>query len=154
MTPPTTYKHHIAHATKIKFINDRYITPVTVEFGSSESDNSENLPVNHRKLFTTLKLFDSSLSITINDIAFNHPGKFPMGTEYTEHFAVIVNKKPRYPLFFVHHDIHSKIKLTVLKFRDHNIMSTLQSLNTRLNLNRFPPIVKPVSVSSNMSGLD
>ena len=60
-----------------------------------------------------------------------------MGTSYTENFDVIVDKKPRYPRFFVHHDIHSKLKLTALKFGDHNIMSTLQSLNTWLNFNRF-----------------
>ena len=51
-----------------------------------------------------------------------------MGTSYTENFDVIVDN---------HHEILSKIKLTALKFGDHNIMSTLQSLNTWLNLNRF-----------------
>ena len=60
-----------------------------------------------------------------------------MSTAYTENVDVIVDKKPRYPRFFVHHDIHSKIKLTALKFGDHNIMSTLQYLNALLNLNRF-----------------
>ena len=60
-----------------------------------------------------------------------------MGTAYTENFDVIVNKNPRYPHFFVHHNIHSKIKLIALKFGNYNIMSTLQSLNTWLNLNRF-----------------
>ena len=59
-------------------------------------------------------------------------------------FDVIVAKKPRYPRSFVHHDIYSKIKLNALKFRDHNIMSTLQSSTVSLL------IVKPVSVSSNM----
>ena len=123
--PSTTYERHIVHAAEIKFINDRYITPVTVEFGSTESDISVNLPVNHRKLFAALKLLDPSLSITINDTTFNHPEKFPMGTAYTENCDVIVDKKPRYPHFLVHHDIHSKIKLSTLKFGDHNIMSTL-----------------------------
>ena len=60
-----------------------------------------------------------------------------MGNSYTENFDVIVDNKPCYPRFFVHHDIHSKLKLTALKFGDHNIMSTLQSLNTWLNFNRF-----------------
>ena len=55
-----------------------------------------------------------------------------MSTSYTKHFDVIVDKKPHYPRFFVNHDIHSKIKLTALKFDDHNIMSTQQSLNTYL----------------------
>ena len=60
-----------------------------------------------------------------------------MDTAYTENFDVIVDKKPHHPRFFVHPDIHSKIKLTALKFGDHNIMSTLQYLNALLNLNRF-----------------
>ena len=131
------YERRIAHATEIKFINNRYVTPVTVELGSSDSENSVNLPVKYRKLFLVLKILDPSLSITINDTTFNHPGEFSMGTSYTENVEVIVDKKPRYPRFFVHHEINSKIKLTALKFGDHNIMSTLQSLNTSLNLNRF-----------------
>ena len=137
MTPPTTYERHITHAAEIKFINDRYITSVTVEFGSSKSDNSVNFSVKHRKLFTVLTLLDPSLSITINDTTFNHPGEFSTGITYTEFFDVIVDKKLRYLCFFVHHDIHSKIKLTTLKFDNHNIMSTLQSLSTWLNLNHF-----------------
>ena len=55
--PPTpTYERQIAHAAEIKFINDRYVTPVTIEFGSSDSDNSVNLPVKHRELFVALRL--------------------------------------------------------------------------------------------------
>ena len=137
MTPPTTYERHITHAAEIKFINDRYITSVTVEFGSSKSDNSVNFSVKHRKLFTVLTLLDPSLSITINDTTFNHPGELSTDITYTENFDVIVDKKLRYLCFFVHHDIHSKIKLTTLKLGNHNIMSTLQSLSTWLNLNHF-----------------
>ena len=110
--PPPTYDRRIAHAAEIKFINDRYVTPVTVEFSSSVSKKSVNLPVKHRKLFAALNILDPSLSITINNTTFNHPGEFLMGTSYTENFDIIVDKKPRYSRFFVHHEIHSKIKLT------------------------------------------
>ena len=134
---PKVHSVLISHPSYVKFINDRYVTPATVELGSSESDNSVTLPTKHRKLFVALIIFDPSLCITINDSTFNHPGEFPMGTAYTENFDVIVDKKPCYPQFFVHHDIHSKIKFTALKFGDHNIMSTLQYLNTWLNLNCF-----------------
>ena len=135
--PPPTYDRKITHTAKIKFINDRYVTPVTVEFGSSDPDSSVNIPVKHRKLFAALKILDPFLSITINNTTFNHPGEFPMETSYTENFDVIVDKKPRYPRYFVYHEIHFQIKLIALKFGDHNIMSTLQSLNTWINLNRF-----------------
>ena len=60
-----------------------------------------------------------------------------MGTKYTKTFEIIIDKKPSYPCSFVHHKIHLKIKLTSLKFGDHSILSTLQSLNTWLNINRF-----------------
>ena len=45
---PPTYDRKIAHAAEIKFINDRYVTPITVKFGNSDSDRSVNLPVKHR----------------------------------------------------------------------------------------------------------
>ena len=60
-----------------------------------------------------------------------------MNSVYTETFDIITDKKPRYPRFFVHHEIYSKVQVSALKFGEHNIMSTLQSLNTWLNFNRF-----------------
>ena len=45
---PTNYERIIVHAAEVKFINNRYTTPITVEFSSSESENSVNLPVKHR----------------------------------------------------------------------------------------------------------
>ena len=78
----------------MKFINNRYVTPVTIEFGSSILDNSVNLPVKHHKLFATRKLLDPFISITINHITINHPGEFPMGTTYIEKFKVITDKNP------------------------------------------------------------
>ena len=59
-----------------------------------------------------------------------------MGTAYTETFDIIIGKKkPQYPRFFVHHEIHSKIQVLPLKFGEHKIMLTLQSLNTWLHFN-------------------
>ena len=48
-----------------------------------------------------------------------------MGTEYTEYFDVIMDKKTKYPRFFVHHDINSTLTVSTMKYSDHNIMSTL-----------------------------
>ena len=77
---PRAYERQIAHVAEIKFINERYVTPVTAEFDSSESDNYVYLSVKHRKLFAALKLLDSTLSITISDTTINYLGEFPMGT--------------------------------------------------------------------------
>ena len=33
---PYTYDRQIAHAVEIKFISDRYVTPVAIKFGSSD----------------------------------------------------------------------------------------------------------------------
>ena len=76
----TSYERIIAHAAEVKFINNRYTTLITVEFGSCESKNSVNLPVKHRKIFIALKLLDPSASITIKDKVITNPKEFPMGT--------------------------------------------------------------------------
>ena len=54
----TDIERIIAHAAEVKFINNRYTTPITVKFGSSESENSVNLPVKHRKIFLAIKIID------------------------------------------------------------------------------------------------
>ena len=89
----TNYERLIAHAEEVKFINNRYTTPITVEFGSSESENSVNLPVKHRKISIAIKLLDPSTSTTIKNKVITNPLEFPMGTEYTESFDVITDKK-------------------------------------------------------------
>ena len=60
-----------------------------------------------------------------------------MGTAYTDTFDAITDKKTYFPRFFVHHQLHSEIQVSALKYGEHNIMSTLQSLNTWLTFNKF-----------------
>ena len=60
---PTNYERIIAHAAEVKFISNRYTTPITFELGSSELKNSVNLPVKHRK---------SSLRSNSSTLRFNH----------------------------------------------------------------------------------
>ena len=138
-TPPssTKYERIIVHAAEVKFINNRYTIPITVEFGSSESENSVNLPVKHRKCFIAINLLDPSASIAIKDKVITNPQEFPMGTEYTECFDVITDKKTKFPRFFVHHDIHSTLIVYAMKYSNHNMMSTLQSLRTWVTFNKF-----------------
>ena len=76
---PTNYQHIIAHAAEPKFINNRYTTPITVEFGSSESENFVNLPVKHRKFFIEIKLLDPSTSITIKRQSHHKPSSISDG---------------------------------------------------------------------------
>ena len=133
----TNLERIIAHAAEVKFINNRYTTQITVEFGSSESENSINLPVKNRKIFLAIKLLDPSTSITIKDKVIANPKEFPMGTEYTEYFDVITDKKTKFPRFFVQHDIHSTLTVSAMKYSNHNIMSTLQSLRTWVTFSKF-----------------
>ena len=93
---PLTYECQTSYTVEIKFINDRYVTPVTIELGSSDSDNYVNLHVNHHKPFAALKLLDPSISITINDTTINHPGVFSIKTTHTETFEVITDRKPKF----------------------------------------------------------
>ena len=147
----TNYERFIAHAAKVKFTNIRYTTLITVNFGSSISENSVNLPVKHHKIFIAIKLLDPSASITIKDKVITNPQEFPMGTEYTEYFVVITDKKTKLPRFFVYHDVHSTLTFSAMKYSDHNIMSTLQYLRTWQTLTSSQPTALPVSASSNTS---
>ena len=79
-TPPEpNYERIIAHAIEVKFIDNRYVIPITIEFGSSNSENTVNISVKHRKLFAVFKLLDPSATINIGDKIINHPDEFPMG---------------------------------------------------------------------------
>ena len=82
----TNLERIIAHAAEVKFINNRYTTPITVEFGSSESENLVNLPVKHRKIFIAINLFDPSASITIKEKVITNPKEVLTRTEYIEYF--------------------------------------------------------------------
>ena len=95
-TPPPTFTYYerlIAHVAEIKLTNNRYITTITVEFGSSESENSINLPVKHQNIFIAIKLLDPAASITIKDKVITKSQELPIGTAYTESFDVITDKK-------------------------------------------------------------
>ena len=69
---PTNYERIIAHAAEVKFINNCYVTPIIVEFGSSESEKSVNLPVKHKQ-FIAIKILDPSASITTKDKVITNP---------------------------------------------------------------------------------
>ena len=69
---------------EVQFLNNPYITPVTIEFG--------NLPVKYRIIFIVLELLDCLVVITTGDKVIAHPLEFPMGTEYIEIFHVIADK--------------------------------------------------------------
>ena len=79
---PTNYERIISHASEVRFINNRYTTPITVEFGSSKSENSVNLPVKYRKIFIAIKLLklpNPTASITIKDKVITNPQEFSDG---------------------------------------------------------------------------
>ena len=140
-TPPQlafkNYKRLIAHAVEIKFINNRCTTPITVEFGSSDSENTVTLLVKHRTIFIAIKLFDPSASITIKDKVITNHVEFPIVIEYTETFDVITNQKTKFPRFFCSSRSSLNIKCIHNEIGDHNIISTLQSLRTWANFNKF-----------------
>ena len=65
-TEPTR-ERLIAHAVEVKFVNNYYATPVIIEFDSSNSEITVNIPVNRRNLFATIKLLDPSATITVGE---------------------------------------------------------------------------------------
>ena len=53
-----------------------------------------------------------------------------MGTEYIETFDAITDDTSHYLRFSEHHEIHSITQVSAYNLGEHNIMSTLQSINT------------------------
>ena len=94
LTNPNPYNTNmqdrmIKHATEIKFVKDRYTTPMIVEFSSllKSGSNTINIASIHCKILTAMKLLDSSLKIITQDgRIIEHPKKFPTGNEYKKHF--------------------------------------------------------------------
>ena len=68
------YECIIVHATEIKFEINRNTTHTTIEFGTTDFDESVNLTVRHRTIFTTIKFLDTLASIVIGTeaIIFRH----------------------------------------------------------------------------------
>ena len=122
---------------RLFFINNRYTNPVTIDFDSFDSDNTVNLQVKHRKIFIAIKLLDLSASTTMNDKVITNHVELHMGTAYTETFDVITDKNTKFPRTLVHHDLHSTLNVSAMKYGDHNIMSTLQPLRTWTNFNKL-----------------
>ena len=80
-TPPEpNCKHIITHAAEVKFINNYYTAPVTIEFGSTDSESIVNTLVKYRKIFATIKFLDPSATIKIQEKIIIYPGELPMGT--------------------------------------------------------------------------
>ena len=55
---PNQHYHNrdVAHTTAVNYENNRYITPVNVEFDSNESDSTVNITSKHHNLFSAIKL--------------------------------------------------------------------------------------------------
>lgn len=131
MTNYRAYERHIAHAVEIKFLNNHYITPVTIKFGTVSTDETVNLASKLCKLFAVIKFLDSStILLTATNKIINHPDKFPMDADYTGTFKVINDRNSRLLRFFVHHDITFTKTISDLKYDDHNNIAALQQLRT------------------------
>ena len=83
LTKPNPYNtdmrdRMITHATEIKFVKDRYTTPMIVEFSSplKSGSNTINIASIHRKIFTAMKILDSSLKIIISRREMNTKNTF------------------------------------------------------------------------------
>ena len=126
-TPNQHYHNRdVAHAAAVKYENNRYITPVNVEFGSNDSDSTVNIASKHRKLFAAIKILDPFAKIiTDDDTVIQHPKEFLMWADYAKKITIINDRKARFPRFFVLHVIDSTRTVSSMKYGDDNIMTTL-----------------------------
>ena len=138
-TPNQHYHNRdLAHAAEVKYEENRYITPVNVEFGSTESDRTVNIASKHRKFFTAIKLLGRFAKIiTDDDAVIHHPKEFPMGADYATKFTIINDRKARSPRFFVHHVIDSYKTVPSIKYGDDKIITTLQKNKTWLVQDKY-----------------
>ena len=95
------YNCDVAHTVEVKNENNRYTTPVNVEFGSTESDSTVNIASKHRKLFAAFKLLDPPMKIiTDDDTVIHHLKEFPMRADYMQQNSPSsMIAKPDFPVF-------------------------------------------------------
>ena len=104
--PDDTHNQHyhnrdVAHAVEVKYQNNRYTTPVNVEFGITESDNTVNFASKHCKLFAAIKILDLSVKIiTDDDTVIHHPQKHsPWDPTMQQNSPSSLIAKPDFPVF-------------------------------------------------------
>ena len=79
----------IKYSTEMKFVKDRYITPVTVEFNLplKSSDNTINIAPMHCNIFIVMRILDFSVKfITQDDKVFEHANDFSTENECKMNF--------------------------------------------------------------------
>ena len=87
LNPYNTYIRDwiIKQATEIKFVKDRYTTPMIVELSCplKSGSNIINIASIHCKIFAATRLLDSSPKTTAQDgRIIEHPKDFPTGNDY------------------------------------------------------------------------
>ena len=116
------HRHDVAHATEVKYENNRYTTLLNVEFGSTESDSTVNITSKYRKLFTIITNLDpSSKIITDDDTIIHHPKEFPMEADYATNLTIINDRIVHFQRFLIRYVIDSTRILPSMKQGDDNI---------------------------------
>ena len=101
VTPNQHYHNRdVAHAEEVNYEKNRYITPINVEFGSTESDSTVNIASKYRKLFTAIKVLDPSAKIiTDDDTVIHHPKEFPWELIMQQNSQLSTIAQPDFPVF-------------------------------------------------------
>ena len=78
------YDRMIKFTTEVKFVKNRYTTPVTIEFSSSlkMGGNTINVVVVHHKIFAGMKLLDPFVKFVSETKVFKHSKDFTTDNEY------------------------------------------------------------------------
>ena len=89
----------IKHATEIKFVKDRYTTPIIIEFSSplNSGNNTINIASMHCKIFAAMKILDPSLKlITQAGKIYEDPKDIPTGNEHKTNFPNTTEELDRF----------------------------------------------------------
>ena len=124
---------------RIKVVNNRYSTPVTLKFAAVTKESTANITQKHVIFFATIKIFDPNTTIkSTKGIVYHHPKDFAYNQAYQDAFEVIVDKNthPK-PHIYVKHIIESTLQINQMKFGPRNIMITLHQQQEFIQFRKY-----------------
>ena len=138
----TMTQRTIEIATAAVIVNNRIITPVTLQLRPSKGSTTLNVLKTHKNIFSAMKLIDPTLKlITFQNETIDTTDQFPSSAiGYTSKFTNVY-KDPTSSRVYISNKIESVIPLGKIKYgnRQHlsNMFDTLVTNNAFLNLNKF-----------------
>lgn len=127
----------VEHGATIVLKNNKDITPVTFELSPNKSSNLTNVYNNHKKIFTNVKVMDTTTRLIINDgKVFNHSNEFSTCPDYVNN-CLVHNQVQQQRKVFMCCKIDSSIRMSHFKYGQNSKMSPLIVNNTYIKYSKI-----------------